>query len=299
MKHVSIVLSIALLLCLLSGCAGPAPVVELRPSEFPSPTPSAAPLPSAQASPAPATVLPSPTAAMEEASTSPTADPPTATPAPSAQEPEPSASPAAPEQPPTLARVMEGLGRDLTQLSYGQLVLVLADGSSCRVYAYDKGEDGIWTKALGFSGYVGENGVSSGKREGDKRTPAGIFRLGFAFGNEDTPNPDYPFRAVTSESYWVDDPDSRYYNQWVEGDADRDWTSAEKLSNSPTAYALALVVEYNYGQETEPGKGSAIFLHVGDEPTSGCIALQKADLTALVQWLKEDESPRIVLVADG
>ena len=170
---------------------------------------------------------------------------------------------------------------------------------SCDVYAYDKGEGGIWVKALGFSGFVGEKGVSSAKREGDKRTPAGIFRLGFAFGSEETPNPDYPFRAVTQESFWVDDPDSRFYNQWVEGEAERDWSSAERLANSPTAYALAVVVEYNYGQEAEPGKGSAIFLHVGDEPTSGCIALEKADLTALVQWLDEDASPRIVIAQDG
>ena len=115
---------------------------------------------------------------------------------------------------------MEGLGRDLATLTYDQLVLVLADGSACRVYAYDKGEGGIWVKALGFSGFVGEKGVSSAKREGDKRTPAGIFRLGFAFGSEETPNPDYPFRAVTQESFWVDDPDSRFYNQWVEGEAE-------------------------------------------------------------------------------
>ena len=97
----------------------------------------------------------------------------------------------------------------------------------------------------------------------------------------------------------MDDPDSRFYNQWVEGEAERDWSSAERLANSPTAYALAVVVEYNYGQEAEPGKGSAIFLHVGDEPTSGCIALEKADLTALVQWLDEDASPRIVIAQDG
>ena len=64
-------------------------------------------------------------------------------------------------------------------------------------------------------------------------------------------------------------------------------------------HALAVVGEYNYGQEAEPGKGSAIFLHVGDEPTSGCIALEKANLTALVQWLDEDASPRIVIAQDG
>ena len=32
---------------------------------------------------------------------------------------------------------------------------------------------------------------------------------------------------------------------------------------------------------------------------SGCIALEKANLTALVQWLDEDASPRIVIAQDG
>lgn len=298
MKQTRIFLCIALMLCLLCGCAGPAPVVELRPSPSPGATPSGetpspAPLPSAQTAAPSAAPEPSP---LPSAAATPAASP-TAAPTPAEATPAPTAT--APAQPPTLSRVMEGLGRDLATLTYDQLVLVLADGSACRVYAYDKGEGGIWVKALGFSGFVGEKGVSSAKREGDKRTPAGIFRLGFAFGREETPNPDYPFRAVTQESFWVDDPDSRFYNQWVEGEAERDWSSAERLANSPTAYALAVVVEYNYGQEAEPGKGSAIFLHVGDEPTSGCIALEKADLTALVQWLDEDASPRIVIAQDG
>lgn len=298
MKQTRIFLCIALMLCLLCGCAGPAPVVELRPSPSPGATPSGAtpspaPLPSAQTAAPSAAPEPSP---LPSAAATPAASP---TAAPTPAEPTPAPTATAPAQPPTLSRVMEGLGRDLATLTYDQLVLVLADGSACRVYAYDKGEGGIWEKALGFSGFVGEKGVSSAKREGDKRTPAGIFRLGSAFGNEETPNPDYPFRAVTQESFWVDDPDSRFYNQWVEGEAERDWSSAERLANSPTAYALAVVVEYNYGQEAEPGKGSAIFLHVGDEPTSGCIALEKADLTALVQWLDEDASPRIVIAQDG
>ena len=264
------------------------------PVAFAGATPSGATLPSAQTAAPSAAPEPSPLPSAQAAT--PAASP---TAAPTPAEPTPAPTATAPAQPPTLSRVMEGLGRDLATLTYDQLVLVLADGSACRVYAYDKGEDGLWVKALGFSGFVGEKGVSSAKREGDKRTPAGIFRLGFVFGSEETPNPDYPFRAVTQESFWVDDPDSRFYNQWVEGEAERDWSSAERLANSPTAYALAVVVEYNYGQEAEPGKGSAIFLHVGDEPTSGCIALEKADLTALVQWLDEDASPRIVIAQDG
>lgn len=148
---------------------------------------------------------------------------------------------------------------------------------------------------MGTSGYIGRNGVSSSKREGDKKTPLGIYPLGFAFGNDDNPNADYPWRSVTSESYWVDDPDSRFYNQWVEGTAEQDWDSAEKLWCIRTEYALAVVVEYNYGSSAMPGNGSAIFLHVGDSPTSGCIAIPKSDLKSIIRWLDDDQSPCIVI----
>ena len=180
-------------------------------------------------------------------------------------------------------------------VSCDQLVLVAASGSSCRLYAYERGSDGIWVKVLGTSGHVGKNGVTDSKREGDKKTPAGLYALGFAFGHDDNPNPDYPFRAITSDSYWVDDPDSSHYNQWVEGAADKDWSSAENLGRIKTEYALAVVVEYNYGSSTVAGKGSAIFLHVGSESTSGCIAIPKSDLKSLIKWLDDDKSPHILI----
>lgn len=284
MKKVLVFCILALLL-ILSGCAQKSSVVSLRPSVTPgviptTPSPAAEP-PSSPAASASPIITPAQTDAS--APTTPSS-------------PTPTVSPAA--QPPTLQRVMEGLGKDLYTLSYDQLILVLADGSSCRLYTYEKDNEGIWTKVLGTSGHVGQNGVSSSKREGDKKTPAGIYRLGFAFGHDDNPNPDYPFRAISQGCYWVDDPNSRYYNQWVEGDVERNWESAEDLNRIVTEYALAVVVEYNYGADAVPGKGSAIFLHVGDEATSGCIAIPKDDLVRILTWLDEDASPRIVIARD-
>ena len=262
MKQTRIFLCIALMLCLLCGLrrsrarGGAASVAFAGRDPIGRDPIARAPAQRADRGPERrAGAFPAPSAAATPAA-SPTA-------APTPAEPTPAPTATAPAQPPTLSRVMEGLGRDLATLTYDQLVLVLADGSACRVYAYDKGEGGIWVKALGFSGFVGEKGVSSAKREGDKRTPAGIFRLGFAFGSEETPNPDYPFRAVTQESFWVDDPDSRFYNLWVEGEAERDWSSAERLANSPTAYALAV----RCGVQLRPGGGAGQGL--GDLPARG------------------------------
>jgi L,D-peptidoglycan transpeptidase YkuD (ErfK/YbiS/YcfS/YnhG family) len=44
-------------------------------------------------------------------------------------------------------------------------------------------------------GYVGKNGVASRKREGDGKTPAGLFRLGTAFGVREKPDTRMSYRA--------------------------------------------------------------------------------------------------------
>ena len=280
-----------LLLLLLTACAPRTDTVILRatPEPEPSAAQTAAPLPTAtpNAPALTATPEPEPPAPTPEPSQTPT---PTLSPTPSPTE--------SPEQPPLLDRLAKERGISLETLSCEQLVLVAASGSSCRLYAYARGSDGIWVKTLGTSGRVGKNGVTDEKREGDKKTPAGLYALGFAFGHDDSPNPDYPYRAITSDSYWVDDPDSSHYNQWVEGAADKDWSSAENLGRIKTEYALAVVVEYNYGSSTVPGKGSAIFLHVGSESTSGCIAIPKSDLKSLIKWLDEDKHPHILIASE-
>src|SRR2546427_6416951 len=52
------------------------------------------------------------------------------------------------------------------------------------------------------------------KFEGDKRTPAGIFQLGAAFGFSATDKSDY-FQLKYSETFCVNDPRSPHYNKIV------------------------------------------------------------------------------------
>ncbi len=263
------------------GCAAAPERVRLVPTPT-MPTPSRAPSP-----------MPSPPVDAKTPAITPGATP-SSTAAPT---PSPSATPEeSGAQPPLLERAAKKLDLALEDLTCDQLVLAAASGTSCRIYAYERDADGLFVKAMSARGHVGKNGVSKSKREGDLCTPQGCFALGFAFGLGKNPNQDYPFRAITEESYWVDDPSSAHYNQWVEGAEGKDWNSAERLWRAKTAYALAVAVEYNWGKDAVPGKGSAIFLHVGEEATSGCIAMSKEDLAALVRWLDADASPRILIV---
>ena len=211
----------------------------------------------------------------------------------------------APDAEPLVAAAMRNAGLNIKNLAFSQLILVYASGSEAVVTALEKDAAGAWVfceELNPITGYVGRNGVSFDKTEGDGCTPGGLFAIGYAFGNNEMPETGLDYRKVTGQSYWIDDMNSAYYNQWVEGEENKDWHSAERLSDSKNAYAYAAVIEYNTGQEKIAGKGSAIFLHCGTEPTSGCVAVTKRDMLMLLKWLKSaassGEPPHILIVSE-
>lgn len=152
---------------------------------------------------------------------------------------------------------------------------------------------GKWTKLVDTKGCVGRAGVTSDKREGDRKTPKGVFPLTFAFGVKE-PETKLEFRLITDESYWVDDADSGYYNTWQEGY--KGWKSAEKLSEYSDYYRYAVAIGYN--TECTPGLGSAIFLHCKRKAyTTGCVAIPESALLEMLKLLDPDKSPVIIITS--
>lgn len=199
-----------------------------------------------------------------------------------------------------LTQAVLASGLSCEALDCSQLILTAAKGANAEISCYERNNQGIWhyNKMLGVvSGFVGKNGVSSNKREGDGCTPAGLFRLGVAFGNKEKPETKMPYREVTENSYWVDDPKSRRYNTWVEELFLNGWESAEHLAEYKDSYAYAIVIEYNTSIIL-PEKGSAIFLHCGFKPTSGCVAVQEALLLKILKWLDPEKLPGILIAED-
>jgi L,D-peptidoglycan transpeptidase YkuD (ErfK/YbiS/YcfS/YnhG family) len=180
-----------------------------------------------------------------------------------------------------------------------QLILVCARGSAAQVYCFNIGENGEHRLCDGLdqiAGYIGKNGLSFDKREGDGCTPAGLFRLGHAFGCRPKPDTAMDYRSVTPVSFWVDDPVSHLYNTWVEGTDNRDWSSAEHLCMYPDSYACAVVIEYNM-HPVVPGRGSAVFLHCGTRPTAGCVAVPEDAMYRILKWLDPHMSPCIQITS--
>jgi len=167
---------------------------------------------------------------------------------------------------------------------------------SVQVFGLQKTPSG-WEMELGpFPGSIGRNGFAKvgEKREGDGKTPSGLFPVGLAFGYPGSVKTRMPYRQATEEDYWVDDPRSPDYNRWVRG---KPSVSAEKMKRSDHLYRHGFVVEYNT-QPVVGGLGSAIFFHVWareGSPTAGCVALREEDLLDFLAWLKPALSPAVLL----
>ncbi len=163
---------------------------------------------------------------------------------------------------------------------------------------YEKVGD-TWKAVRGpIAAHLGRKGISYDHVEDDGTTPFGIFTLTEMFGRNQDPGVRFPYRQIGADDWWVSDataPD--YYNMWQVGPSNGRWNDAagEKLSsaNYATAYRYATVIDYNRSP-VRPGGGSAIFLHVGSSPTSGCVAIAEVDLVAIMRWLDPSKKPAII-----
>lgn len=170
-------------------------------------------------------------------------------------------------------------------------------GFKARLSAWQRQKNG-WQQAFEpMDAVIGKNGLApeGQKKEGDGRTPSGIYALGTAFGYDSDTQTKLPFRLVSDNDYWVDDPASFQYNQWVTGNLQA--KSYEKLKRDDDLYKYAVVIDYNTSPII-PGDGSAIFLHIwraSDKPTAGCVAVSEKDILRLLRWLDASMDPRIIL----
>ncbi len=139
------------------------------------------------------------------------------------------------------------------------------------------------------------------KKEGDGRSPAGLFPLKFAFGFASKPDQlKFPYTKLDESTECVDDATSSHYNKIVDRYrvGNFDWKSSEKMFEIDPEYELGVFVAYN-SQPVRSGDGSCIFLHVWKDEntaTSGCTAMRRSDLEKIVSWLKPNANPYFALL---
>ncbi len=202
---------------------------------------------------------------------------------------------------------------DLSQ-NCRQVLLVTSpdETSSCaELRLLDREADNAWRQCgdvipvtLGRNGLAWGLGVHQSppppnfriKREGDGCSPAGVFRLPFAFGDAPAAHFKIPYVPITETLLAVDDPQSCFYNQIVDStQVTKDWTSTERMKREDGLYRWGIMVAHN--PANTPGAGSCIFMHLWrgpDQPTAGCTAMSEEHLLRVLRWLDPALELRLV-----
>lgn len=155
-------------------------------------------------------------------------------------------------------------------------------GASASVKACEKVSKGYAT-VLSTSGKVGYSGIAApgAKREGDGKTPSGVFSLTSGFGVNAKP-------SAFSGAYTRVSQD----HVWVDGNAKNGYNTLKRKSDGYKGESMYQTPAYNYGQvvnynpKNTPGKGSGIFLHVntGSGKTAGCVSVPQSQLLKIFAW---------------
>jgi L,D-peptidoglycan transpeptidase YkuD (ErfK/YbiS/YcfS/YnhG family) len=181
-------------------------------------------------------------------------------------------------------------------------IILAVDNSSffttrTTLYAVEKREDSWKTVFEPINAAIGEKGFAppGEKREGDGKTPSGIYPLKMTFGYDSMIKTKMPYRQTLADDIWVDDPNAVDYNHWTKKQ-ETGAASYEIMKRDDNLYKYGIIIEYN----THPvikGNGSAIFMHIwkGEgTTTAGCVAASEENILKILEWLDPAASPLII-----
>jgi len=146
-----------------------------------------------------------------------------------------------------------------------------------------------------FKCCIGKNGVTRRKKEGDYKTPAGIFNIGKLFFRKDRikkPTTSLKTIEIKESMGWCNDINyPRKYNRLIKIN---NKIKHEKLTRNDYKYDLLIPINYNI-KNPVVGLGSCIFIHLTKDykPTAGCIALKKNDFLIMLKLIKKNSKIKI------
>ena len=177
-------------------------------------------------------------------------------------------------------------------ITAGQVVTVTAahaTSTTATVELWSRNVDGSYRLVHGpYGAHVGVHGV--GSTEGAGRTPAGVFTLTQAFGNQASNGTRLPYFRAGRRDWWDENPASPTYNRHVVRTSSPGGAS-ENLYTTGAAYAHAVVIDYNMHPVVK-GAGSAFFIHASTgHADAGCVSLASATLDTVMRWLDPAQHP--------
>ena len=157
-----------------------------------------------------------------------------------------------------------------------------------------KNKDTLILDDFKFKCCVGKNGFTNHKKEGDKKTPIGLFGLeNLYFRKDKFPKLNSKLKKIPIKKNmgWCDDVRSQKYNKLIDISKNIKY---EKMFRNDSSYDLLIPIKYNM---TKPkrNKGSAIFLHLTQnyKKTLGCIAVKKKDMLIILKLINKNTKIKI------
>ncbi|WP_291793361.1 hypothetical protein [Brevibacterium sp.] len=176
-----------------------------------------------------------------------------------------------------------------------QQVIEVRQTSTSRadVYLCSRKGDRYVRDNTSYTGHLGYNGVTSKKREGDGKTPAGVFWMRGGFGTSKNPGLDHQkWTTVTKDHVWVDGKASKAQGYNTMQRRSKGYRGEALHQTGPYKYAQVI----GYNEERTPGKGSAIFLHkhTASGTTAGCVSLSEKSLVKTLKWQKSADVQMVI-----
>ena len=141
-----------------------------------------------------------------------------------------------------------------------------------------------------FTCSVGKRGFSNSKKEGDKKTPRGSYKIGNLYYRSDRvkkPITKLKLIKINKNMCWCDDiKDKKNYNRFSNKILK---SKHEKLFRKDYKYDLLIPIKFNF-EKPKIGKGSCIFIHITQnyKPTAGCIAVSKKDFLIISKLINSN-----------
>tara|TARA_Y100000389_G_scaffold175836_1_gene186902 strand:+ start:2934 stop:3443 length:510 start_codon:yes stop_codon:yes gene_type:complete len=158
-----------------------------------------------------------------------------------------------------------------------------------------KNKYNLFFKQFKFKCCIGKNGITSKKKEGDLKTPEGVYELGNLYYRKDRvkkPHTNLICKPLKRSMGWCNDfLDKNNYNKIV---SIKKIPKSEKLFRVDYKYDYLIPILYNTKKRV-PKKGSAIFLHLTKnyKNTAGCVALKKKDFSIILKLINKKTKIKI------
>jgi L,D-peptidoglycan transpeptidase YkuD (ErfK/YbiS/YcfS/YnhG family) len=142
---------------------------------------------------------------------------------------------------------------------------------------------------------IGKNGISKKKREGDRKTPKGFFKIEHLYFRKDRlkkPKTSLKCIEIKKNMGWCDDVNfPMKYNRLIKISNKEKY---EKLKRKDHKYDLFIPLKYNFNKPIT-GLGSCIFIHLTKnyQASAGCIALNKKDFLIMLKLINKNTKIKI------